>query len=336
MLRGPYRHRALPVACLVAALLGGALTAPAWGAKLIGGRRQGAIERAFKAQAKHSNQLVVAVLGSTTSPGWAAVASVREAGGPVLRSYYHQVGGAVRPGGPPRPARADLSRDFRVAVVYSGSGSETITYSQLYRSACAGAGGYINGQTDTISPMSWNVRYVVDLDHLAAAVDDSGEAVLVPSITLAAGASSVDVTERDSRTSVDAGCNGSPSTITCVARYGLSGTQAAAMVSLVPGTGLEVGIPTRRSTTGSCDPDQYTLGPSLWAGGATVALVRGLGFAGGALPGNPYAPRRVSWPGDSALAPDGLSVSPCQGAVSGCTDSMQWHGTVRLQPVSGG
>ena len=66
-----------------------------------------------------------------------------------------------------------------------------------------------------------------------------------------------------------------------------------------------------------------------------MALVRGLGFAGGKLPGNPYAAVRVSWPGDSALLPDGLGVSPCQGYVSGCTDAMRWQGTVRLQRVSG-
>jgi hypothetical protein len=333
MLRGRHRLRALPVACLAALLLSGALTAPAWGAKLIGGGRQAAIERAFKA--RHHNQLLVAVLGSTTSPGWTAVMSVRGAGGPVLRSYYHQVGGSVRPGGPPGPARADLSRDFKVAVVYSGSGSESINYTQLYRSGCAGAGGYTIQQTDTVGPMSWSVRYVVDLDHLAAAVDDSGEAALVPSITLAAGASRVSVTERDTRTSVDVGCNNAPSTITCVSRYGLSGTGAAALVTFVPGTGLEIGIPTRRSTSGSCNPDQFTLGPSLWAGGAAVAVVRGLGFAGGGLPANPYAARRVSWPVNSALTADGLSVSPCQGSVSGCIDSLQWRGTVRLQPVSG-
>lgn len=335
MLRGPYRLRAVPVACVVAVMFGGALTSSAWGAKLIGGRRQGAVVRAFKAAPKHRDQLVVAVLGSTASPGWAAVASVRDGGGAVSRSYYHHAGGAERGGKPPRGARVDLSHNFKVAVVYSGSGTETITYAQLYRSGCAGAGGYINQQTDTVSPMSWKVRYVVDLNHLAAAVSDAGDAALVPSITLAGGASSVNVTERDTRTSVDVGCNGQPSTIICVAHWGLSGAQAAAAVSFVPGTGLEVGVPTRRSTSGSCDPNQFTLGPSLWAGGAAVAVVRGLGFAGGGLPGNPYAPMRVSWPGNSALGADGVAVTPCQGYISGCTDAMQWHGTVRLQPVSG-
>lgn len=335
MLRGPYRPRASPVACIVALLLGGALTTPAWGAKLIGGRRQGAIVRAFRAQARHRGQLVVAVVGSTASPGWAAVESVREGGGDALRSYYHQVGGAQRPGSPPGAARAELSRDFKVAVVYSGSGSETITYGQLYRSACAGAGGYINQQTDTVSPMSWKLRYVIDVDHLAAAVSDSGQSALVPGVALAAGASSVNVSERNVQTSVDAGCSRPPSTATCVSRYGLSGANAAAAVSFVPGAGLEVGIPTRQSTSGSCDPSQFTLGPSLWAGGAAVAMVRGLGFAGGGLPGNPYAPVRVSWPGNSALAADGVSVSPCQGYLSGCIDAVQWRGTVRLAPVSG-
>src|SRR5437660_3488231 len=123
MLSGPYRLRAAPVACIVALLLGGALTTPAWGARLIGGRRQGAIVRAFRAQVRHRGQLVVAVVGSTASPGWAAVESVREAGSPVSRSFYHQVGGAQRAGNPPGAARAELSRDFKVAVVYSGSGS---------------------------------------------------------------------------------------------------------------------------------------------------------------------------------------------------------------------
>ena len=333
MLRGPYRLRAAPVACAVVLLLGGALTAPAWGARLIGGRRQAAIERAFTA--RHRDRLVVAVLGSTASPGWAAVTAVRDTGGSALRTYYHQVGGAQRPGSPPGAARRDLGGDFKVAVVYSGSGSETINYSQLYRSACVGSGGYINQQTDTVAPMSWSVRYVVDLDHLAAAVNDGGDAILVPSITLATGASTVNATERDTRTSVDVGCNAPPSTITCVTRYGLTGVGAAAMVTFVPGTGLEVGIPIRRSTSGTCNPDQFTLGPSQWAGGAAMALVRDLGLAGGRLPGNPYAAARVSWPGNSALVPDGLAVTPCQGYVSGCTDAMRWQGTVRLQPVSG-
>ena len=75
--------------------------------------------------------------------------------------------------------RTDLARDFQVAVVYAGSGLESIAYQQDYGSSCAGAGPFVDQETDTVSPMAWSVRYVVDMDRLFSAVRASGHVTLV-------------------------------------------------------------------------------------------------------------------------------------------------------------
>jgi hypothetical protein len=341
--RGPVAVRV--VAGALACASATTLAAPALAARLVGGHRQAAIVRAFNAHGAHRHQVVVSVRSSTVSPAWAVAESVRpEAGGrsggraanlkPSF-AYFHQVGGAQRSGNPPGPVRADLSRAFKLAVVYSGSGSETITYTHQTNGVCAAAGGNVDQQSDTVSPMSWNIRYVVDLNRLEATVRDGRGTILVPSVTLSRGGSSVAATEQVSRSTVDLSCNGQTTTNRCSTQYTLGSPGASGWLSLAPGTGLEVGIPTTQSASGSCDPDVFALGPSLWASDAATARVSKLGFLGGGLPGNPYAPITVSWPANSALADDGSLVSPCQGNPA-CVDSLHWKATVRLQQVTGG
>jgi hypothetical protein len=318
---------------------------PALGAKLVGGGRQAAIKRAFTAHGAHKHQTVVSVRTSTVNGAWAVVESVRlqpagRGGGKSgsvkpANAYYHVVHGAERSGSPPGPVKADLSRDFKLAVLYTGSGSETINYTERTLGVCQAAGGWVDQQTETVKPMSWSVRYVVDLDSLAAAVGDGRTAVVVPAVTLDRGASTLSATEQATRSTVDLSCNGTPVTIKCSTRYTLGGSGSSSWLSLIP-AGLEVGIPMRRSTSGSCDPDSFALGPSLWDSDAAAALVSKLRVLGGSLSGNPYAPVKVAWPFSSSLAVDGAIASPCQGIAAGCTDSMKWKGTVRLQPVGGG
>jgi hypothetical protein len=318
---------------------------PAAAARLVGGHRQAAIVRAFSAHGARKQQVVVSVRSSSVSPAWAVAESVRaETGGreggrganvkPSF-TYFHQVGGAQRSGSPPGPVKADLSRDFKLAVIYTGSGSETITYTHQTNGVCAAAGGNVDQETDTVAPMSWSVRYVVDLNRLAATVRDGRGTIVVPSVTLSRGGSRVDATEQVSRSTVDLTCNGRTVTNRCATRYTLGSAGASGWLSLAPGTGLDVGIPTRQSTSGSCDPALFALGPSLWASDAATARASRLGFLGGGLPGNPYAPVKVSWPLDSALADDGMVASPCQSNPA-CVDSLRWNATVRLQQASGG
>jgi hypothetical protein len=327
-------------ACLLLPLL----AAPAaLAAKLIGGREQTAIERAFTAQPAHRHQLIVSVRASTVAPAWAAVRSVNAEGGgrttssaaaPKLQiAYYRRVGGSEHPGAPPPAVRADLQRDFQVAVVYTGSGSESVVYGQTYRSVCAGAGYFTDQQTVTVSPMSWTVRYVVNLDDLVAAVRSSAGAVLLPSVSFDGGGSRLDVVETLSRTLVDAGCNGNPTTFNCRVGFRLGGSDPGDQLSFPPAAGIEVGVPMVASSAGACDPSDYTLGPSLWDSGAGAALVSQLGLIGGSLPANPYAPIRVTWPGGSAQHALGFATSPCQGDGSACSDDFHWTGTVALRPV---
>ncbi|MDQ2895898.1 MAG: hypothetical protein M3Y09_09665, partial [Actinomycetota bacterium] len=86
---------------------------------------------------------------------------------------------------------------------------------------------------------------------------------------------------------------------------------------------------------GDCVADDYTLGPSLWDGGAATVAVSKLSLTGGRLPANPYAPVAVGWPLSSAGAQQGYLASPCQGITAQCTDTMRWTGTVRLQALGG-
>lgn len=316
---------------------------PAHAAKLVGGGEQSRIAKAFFAGPPHQGQAIVSIRLSTVAPAWAIVRSVapqrpghrRTVGRiPALQSsYYHLVGDRVKPGTPPAGARADLARDFRVAVVYTGSGSETIAYQQLYRSVCPGAGGFTDTQDVTVTPMSWSVRYVVDLDALQSAVRLSSGTVLVPAVSFARLGSRLSAREILTRTAVDQGCNGQPTTYQCNSSYALAAPYDG-LLSFPAAGGLEIGVPATANPSGDCDPSDYTLGPSLWDSGATTVVTARLGLLGTSLPANPYAPVRVSWPADSLALRSGFPSSPCQGDGTACHDTFRWTGQVALQATS--
>ena len=87
--------------------------------------------------------------------------------------------------------RTDLSRDFQVAVVYAGTGRESIAYLQNYGSVCAGEGFFTDQESDVVTPMTWSVRYVVDLDDLLAAVRHDGHTTFVPAVRFDAAGISI-------------------------------------------------------------------------------------------------------------------------------------------------
>jgi hypothetical protein len=313
-------------------------------ARLVGGATQRAIARAFSGQRSHRGQVIVSIRTSSVSRSWAVVRSVapqrtgqrRSGATPAPHStYYHLAGRRVRPAPPPRAVRADLGRRFAVEVVYRGAGTESIAYHQIYRSVCPGSGGFTDAGSDTVTPMSWTVRYVVGLDDLLSAVRGPAGTTLVPDVVFDASGSHIDASETVTRTLQDQGCNQKPTTFTCTTSFAAGGVDPGGALSFPAPSGLEVGLPLTPRQRGACNPDTFTLGPSLWdAGGATV-LVRGLGLVGGTLPANPYAPIRVSWPVEAATAPQGFAVSPCQGDTAVCTDAFKWHGTVALQAAPG-
>jgi hypothetical protein len=322
-----------------------ALLAPvaAHAATLVGGRRQAAIDKAFFARPAHRGQAIVSTRVSTVAPAWAVVRSVRpERSGrttpagrtPKLQTtYYHLVKGREKLAAPRPAARADLSAPFRVVVIYTGSGSETIAYHQLYRSVCAGAGGFTDTQQDTVKPMSWKVRYVVDLDALQSAVRGPAGTVLVPAVSFDRSGSTVSAREIRTRTAIDRGCNGQPTTYACNASYAV-GPASQGLLSFPAVGGLEVGVPTTSNPSGDCDPSDFTLGPSLWDSGATTAVSTRLRLIGAALPAHPYAPVAVSWPKDSLALVSGAPASPCQGDSAACRDTFRWSGHVSLQNLS--
>jgi hypothetical protein len=323
-----------------------ALAVPSVGlaARLVGGRTEQTIARAFSAQRSHRGQAIVSVRTSSVNGTWAVVRSVtpqtagqtRSGATPALRStYYHLVGGQARPKPPPRAVRADLARDFRVQVVYAGSGRESIAYRQNDQSVCAGTGFFTDQETDMVSPMTWSVRYMVDLDELLSAVRGRGGTTLVPNVTFEAAGSHVSATETISRSVQDVGCNGKATTFDCTMTFAAGGPDPGGQLSFPAGSGLEAGVPVAARSQGACDPDNFTLGPSLWDGGAATALVRQLPLLGGTLPARPYAPVKVAWPGGSAEQAQNFAASPCQGDGAVCTDAFAWHGTVSLQPVPG-
>jgi hypothetical protein len=334
------------IGLLVVVVLSAALATPALGAQLLGGHRQTAIERAFAAQPSHRGQTTVSIRASTVSPAWAVLKSVRPeragrrtAGARTIRltsTYFHLVGGAERTGTPPKATKADLDRDFKIAVLYTGSGSETINYQQTYRGVCAGAGGDVDQETASVSPMSWSVRYLVDLDNLVSAVQSSQGTTLLPSVTFDAPGSSLSASEQITRTSVDNSCAGKPTTYSCVERFVLPGSGLGGIFNAQAGTGLEVGVPGSAPGAKQCSPENFILGPSLWDAGATTALAPQLGLVGGGLPANPYAPVSVSWPTGSAGFATGFVASACQDIATGCSDSLSWRGKVRLEPVTSG
>jgi hypothetical protein len=213
----------------------------------------------------------------------------------------------------------------------SGSGQESIGYTQTYGSVCAGEGPFVDNETDTVSPMSWTVRYVVDLDDLLSAVHGSAGTTLVPNVTFDAAGSHVNAVENVSRSVQDTGCNGNATTFACTTTFTAGGPDPGGQLSFPAGSGIEAGVPTAAHQSGACDPDNFTLGPSLWDSGAATATVAQLKLLGGTLPARPYAPVKVSWSAGSGQSAPGFTASPCQGDTAVCTDAFQWHGTVSLQ-----
>jgi hypothetical protein len=331
---------------IVVGVWAAALAVPSAGlaARLVGGRTQQAIARAFSAQRSHRGQTIVSIRTSSVNGSWAVVRSVipqaagqtRSGATPALRStYYHVARRGVRPAPPPNGVRTDLARDFRVEVVYAGSGGESIAYTQRYGSVCVGHGDFTDKETDTVSPMTWSVRWVVDLDDLLSAVRGSTGTTLVPSVSFDAIGSHVSATETITRSVQDLGCNGRPTTFNCTTTFAAGGADPAGQVSLGVDDGLEAGVPMAARQRGACDPDNFTLGPSLWDGGGATAVAGALKLLSGRLPARPYAPVKVSWPRASPAVTQGSPTSPCQGDMTVCTDAFRWQGTLSLQPVSG-
>ena len=340
-----------PAACRGVAIVVGlcvvALAVPSAGlaARLAGGPTQRAVARAFSAQRSHRGQTIVSIRTSSVNGTWAVVRAVtpqasgqtRSGATPALRStYYHLARGQAHPAPPPRAVRADLARDFRVEVVFTGSGRESINYKQSYGSVCAGAGPFVDAETDMVSPMAWSVRYVVDLDDLLSAVHGSGGTTLVPHVTFDATGSHVTATEIVSRSVQDMGCNGNATTFTCTTTFVAGGPDPGGQLSFPARSGVEAGVPMAARRRGACDPDNFTLGPSQWDSGNATAIAGRLGLLGGALPARPYAPVKVSWPAGASQQPPGAAASPCQGDTAACTDAFQWHGTVSLAPAPAG
>ena len=180
--------RALPgTIALALALTAILLPGAAGAARLVGGREQAAILSAFAHARAGKPEQATSVRVSTVSPAWAVVRWVVPARGterrpprPVLHSnYFHVTGRGVSAGTPPARARRDLAAPMSVAVLYTGTGTETIAYSQASRSVCTGNGNYVDSESVSVKPMSWTVRYTVGLDRLQAAVSD-GRSVADP------------------------------------------------------------------------------------------------------------------------------------------------------------
>jgi hypothetical protein len=330
---------------MVVALCAAGLVAPPAGsaARLAGGSTQRAVARAFSAHRSHRGQVIESIRTSSVNRSWAVVRSVtpqrsgqtKSGATPALRStYYHLTGRRVRPASPPRAVKADLSRPFAVEVVYRGTGTESIAYDQGYRSVCPGAGGFTDAGSDTVAPMSWTVRYVVGLDDLLSAVRGPAGTALVPDVTFDAAGSRIDASETVIRTVQDKGCNQNQTTFTCRTSFTAGGPDPGGQLSFA-GSALEVGLPIAPHQQGTCAPDTFTLGPSLWDGGGATALVSQLRLLGGTLPAHPYTPVHVSWPTSAAAFAQGFGISPCQGDTAACSDKFQWQGTVALQAIPG-
>ena len=90
----------------------------------------------------------------------------------------------------------------------------------------------------------------------------------------------------------DSGCNGRATTFNCTTTFGAGGPDPGGQLSFPAGSGLQAGVPMTARQRGACDPDNFTLGPALWDGGAATALA-GLELLGGTLPARPRAGQRV-------------------------------------------
>ena len=130
---------------------------------------------------------IVSIRASTVAGAWVGreVGAVRGSG--RLTAVRRTSGCRARTSGRPRRASAapptaqggqgDLSQDFKVAVVYTGSGAETITYTAAYRSVCTGGGGRRPAERHGHIRCRGRVRYVVDLDRLSGACEYSQAAL---------------------------------------------------------------------------------------------------------------------------------------------------------------
>jgi hypothetical protein len=337
MRNDPGRGSVRLIAVVAFALL--ALPAGAGAARLVGGSTWTAISRAFDRIGGHRGQAIISIRASTVNPSWSVVKSARvptpgtsPTPSIVLQSTYFQAfQGGPRAMLPPAAVRADLDSDFRIEIVYAGSGTETFRYEASNQSQC-GPGSYTDLEQGSVSPMSWRVGYVVDLDRIDAILRSPEGDTIVPEVAFAVRGSDLSAVQRVSRSYLDTGCGGRAHAYGCTTTYHLPSPSQAEPVWFVPGGVTGIPVPLSRSSSGRCAAGDYASGPSLWDGGAATAVVAGLNVVGPRPPADPYAPIALSWPTDSPLAHNGFLPSACGTLIDDCVDQLSWSATVTLIP----
>jgi hypothetical protein len=326
------------IAAVTFALL--ALPAGADAARLVGGDAWTAISRAFDRVGGHRGQVIISIRASTVNPSWSVVKSARvptpgsSVPTPAIvlqRTYFQALHERPLAGLPPAAVMADLDSDFRIEIVYAGSGTETFRYQASNGSQC-GPGSYTDLEQGSVSPMSWRVGYVVDLDRILAILRSSEGDTIVPAVTFALQGSELSAVQRVSRSSLDTGCGDHARSYVCTTTYHLPSSSQAQPVWFAPGGVTGIPVPFSRSSSGECAAGDYASGPSLWDGGAATAVVAGLSVVARRPPADPYARIAVSWPAASPPARYGFLPNACGTPIDDCVDQLSWSATVSLIP----
>ncbi len=160
--------------------------------------------------------------------------------------------------------------------------------------------------------MSWTVRYVVDLDRLQAAVSAGRSTAVLPTVRFDRGALSAVGRGAELAHHRGPGLLRSDADDSLHQQLLPPVSGAAAQVGLGP-AGLQIGIPMATRHRGDCAADDYTLGPSLWDGGAATVAVSALSLTGGRLPAQSLRSGARRMAAQRRRRPAGLPDQPLPG-----------------------
>jgi hypothetical protein len=320
----------------VAALALLASPAAASAAKLAGAKQDGALRTAFQRDRHHTGASIVSIRVSTAKAGWAMIEwipkgapeSVTSAAKPtVQRTTYH---GTKPDSKPPKKVKKDLLEPLKVRLTFEGKGSESVDLKTTSQGECGGS--VTDERTESISPIQWNISYVLDLDHftLIRTSDPHYGGDLLQVLThYEPSRSTVSVIEQRHHAATD-DCDGATNTYDCTQTFGSPSQDSTGAVA-IDRLGLVVQLETQLTATqGDCANTTFAAKPYYDDGGIS-AFTPALRILGGDLPADPYAPVTVTYPTNDFL--EGYNGACALSGTTECHDDYSWTGQIQLHPM---
>jgi hypothetical protein len=328
---------------------------PASAAQLPTPAQAKALRSAF--ERTHQGDLIRVIKVSTKDGTWAEIESLRKVGGggkareakvkiinvaPVDYHVSHGKAKQVPVKQVPKPAAKDLARHFVLDITIKGSGSESGTEMGLESDGCTMANATLT------STLNFTVRLRYDFDdqpfaHEFAQIESANSSILTYTFGSPTDGTLIDVYKLTETPGSGAGCTPGPALVTtCNGNWTVGSPvhgPAAEDNTEFSDSGAYLNVPNYPAQLENCSNqnspsiasnDLYTARwPQSMMFWVPIHLIPGFGKQ--PIPDH----WNVSWPADgfprgqqeTVTDPSKCQLGPLQ---TGCSDKLQWHGTVDL------